>query len=44
MNRLSARNKLLLAMVVILLLSFVGVSFLNYKRRQNSLQFYGNLT
>jgi diguanylate cyclase (GGDEF)-like protein len=31
MNRLSARNKLLLAMVIILLFSFVGVSFLNYK-------------
>lgn len=31
MNRLSARNKLLLALAAILLFSFVGVSFLNYK-------------
>ena len=31
MNRLSARNKLLLALTTILLFSFVGVSFLNYK-------------
>lgn len=37
MNRLSARNKLLLAMAVILLFSFVGVSFLNYKITEASI-------
>ena len=31
MNQLSARNKLLLVMVAVLLFSFVGVSILNYK-------------
>ena len=31
MNQFSARNKLLLALAVVLLFSFVGVSFLNYK-------------
>jgi diguanylate cyclase (GGDEF)-like protein len=37
MNRLSARNKLLLAMVAILIFSFVGVSILNYKLTRASI-------
>ncbi len=38
MNRLSARNKLLTALAVILFFSFAGVSFLNYKITRASIR------